>query len=684
MVSMKRYCDILLIVLMVICPISACAHDFSYKHDGRECRLTPVPSLTVQGAIFDSVTGKVNEGYELVLSEKKPEGNFVRKKVKNRGNAMPTVYLSESGDTVILTNRVIVKMKDQGLEEIHPLMSKYDAVVSREIKPGLVVLELAMVSQVFDFLDGLYENSAVEWAEPDLVVPVNQCSYKKWWKTQYYLYDWYQHASTKNNINVYNAWSVSRGCQSVKVAILDDGLCAHEGLESPILPGYSVFSTGETTPNSDLELYHGLACAGIIGGWWFRREVETEVLRGISPQVSLIPVKVTEGLHGATPVSSLADAIYWSISSSGGNADVLCCSWGISTESYVVREAILDAQEYGRGGDYVSGKKGLGCVVVFPSGNEGNGQVSYLSRYAISVGAIQQGETIATDKNGVRYSNIGTELDLVAFGGKMTESLNTGNEKADIVTLGKNNSLLLNFGGTSAACAQVCGAAALLLSMKPELHRAEVETLLFSTAQDLGTAGKDNTFGYGKLNVFGAVKQLLVDNGSQTIIFDNDDFTSNGLVAIDKTCLVTGAPNLSWGYYMVEYYQYMSNKPMPDDAWVWMHCHGVERSNPNDLGASFIMGNGYIILKFMKLYSQLGQELGWYPYNPTLPGGIKFEGATREVVKDRIISDVILSGESRIVKAAKSVTLNPGFEVMEGGAFEAIITDEDFVNVECQ
>ena len=29
-------------------------------------------------------------------------------------------------------------------------------------------------------------------------------------------------------------------------------------------------------------------------------------------------------------------------------------------------------------------------------------------------------------------------------------------------------------------------------------------------------------------------------------------------------------------------------------------------------------------------------------------------------------------------------TMNPGFEVMEGGTFEAIITDEDFVNVECQ
>ena len=62
-----------------------------------------------------------------------------------------------------------------------------------------------------------------------------------------------------------------------------------------------------------------------------------------------------------------------------------------------------------------------------------------------------------------------------------------------------------NFSGTSAACPQVSGAAALILSINPNLTRLEVENILFSTATDLGASGKDDTYGYGKLNIFSAL-----------------------------------------------------------------------------------------------------------------------------------------------------------------------------------
>lgn len=43
-----------------------------------------------------------------------------------------------------------------------------------------------------------------------------------------------------------------------------------------------------------------------------------------------------------------------------------------------------------------------------------------------------------------------------------------------------------NFSGTSAACPQVSGVAALILSINPNLTRQEVENILFNTAVDLG------------------------------------------------------------------------------------------------------------------------------------------------------------------------------------------------------
>jgi len=57
------------------------------------------------------------------------------------------------------------------------------------------------------------------------------------------------------------------------------------------------------------------------------------------------------------------------------------------------------------------------------------------------------------------------------------------------------------FYGTSAASPHVAGAAALLLSEDPGRSADNVQTLLELTAIDMGTAGKDNLYGAGRLNL---------------------------------------------------------------------------------------------------------------------------------------------------------------------------------------
>jgi subtilisin family serine protease len=56
-----------------------------------------------------------------------------------------------------------------------------------------------------------------------------------------------------------------------------------------------------------------------------------------------------------------------------------------------------------------------------------------------------------------------------------------------------------SFNGTSAACPHVAGAAALVWSAYPSYSRSQVRSLLESRAQDKGVAGKDNSFGHGRL-----------------------------------------------------------------------------------------------------------------------------------------------------------------------------------------
>ncbi|MGQ9677551.1 MAG: S8 family serine peptidase, partial [Chloroflexota bacterium] len=57
------------------------------------------------------------------------------------------------------------------------------------------------------------------------------------------------------------------------------------------------------------------------------------------------------------------------------------------------------------------------------------------------------------------------------------------------------------FDGTSAATPHVAGAAALVLSAYPTYTQAQLRSFLEGRAIDMGTAGKDNQFGFGRLNL---------------------------------------------------------------------------------------------------------------------------------------------------------------------------------------
>jgi len=63
--------------------------------------------------------------------------------------------------------------------------------------------------------------------------------------------------------------------------------------------------------------------------------------------------------------------------------------------------------------------------------------------------------------------------------------------------------------GTSMATPHVAGVAALVWSAKPTATNQQVRDAMNSTAIDLGTAGRDNSFGYGLVQAFDAVDALV-------------------------------------------------------------------------------------------------------------------------------------------------------------------------------
>jgi subtilisin family serine protease len=79
---------------------------------------------------------------------------------------------------------------------------------------------------------------------------------------------------------------------------------------------------------------------------------------------------------------------------------------------------------------------------------------------------------------------------------------NDGRTKPDIMGPDHvSNSIFDIFTGTSASCAHVSGAAALILDKNPGISVDELWNSLTSTAIDMGASGKDNIYGYGRLNL---------------------------------------------------------------------------------------------------------------------------------------------------------------------------------------
>lgn len=435
------------------------------------------------------------------------------------------------GTPFIPTGEILFKVK-KGVSE-KDVLSKLNLdsklVVSSKKGFDISVYNVIDSSALFDISNLIYESSLVEWCHPNFFVPITTFTNDPLWAQQYYLRNTGQLGGVAGiDINVEGAWNLTMGA-NIRVAVIDEGVEDHEDLGGRVLNGFTPRDVnGNGRPI--ITGAHGEATAGIIAA----TQDNGIGISGIAPQSQIVPVNIFAG--GETALD-IANGINWAWNQ--GQADVLSNSWGYNTSSQnqpnfdAIIQAITNARTQGR--------NGRGSIVVFASGNNFGHGLDEVSFPANVNGVITVGSCNNSAPSGAiwYYSERGASMDLVAPSGDI-------NLMGDLTTLDRMGNLgyeagnyTSRFGGTSAACPQVSGIAALILSINPNLTETQVTNILQTTATDMGAAGFDNTFGFGRVNACAAVRQAFL---SSSMSGDNN-FCNTGTYTLNG--VLPGA-NITW------------------------------------------------------------------------------------------------------------------------------------------
>ena len=365
------------------------------------------------------------------------------------------------------------------------------------------------------------ENPHVEYAEPNYIAYALMMP-----NDPYYVYQWNLDNSGYGGINVEAAWDFSTGI-GVTVAVIDTGVAyenygrrykqAPDLANTLFVAGYD-FVNNDAHPNDDNS--HGTHVAGTIA-----QSTDNGIgVAGVAFNAYIMPIKVLNKAGSGT-YDWVTEGIYYAVDH---GANVISMSLGGPSPSTTLEDALAYAYN-------------SGVTVVAAAGNDGKNVLNYPAAYddyVIAVGATRYDETLAY------YSNYGSSLDLVAPGGDLTVDQN-GDGYGDGVLQNTFNPNTKNtrdfaywfFQGTSMATPHIAGVAALVIAngvTGPDNVRAALET----TAEDLGTTGFDETYGWGLVDAYTALQWTATPNNppvadDQSVTTNEDESISITLTATD-------------------------------------------------------------------------------------------------------------------------------------------------------
>jgi len=375
------------------------------------------------------------------------------------------------------------------LNDIKALEEKYNLQSSEKIQTYNVPTAQALFNETYiykydasvnpaDVLRDYNNMENVEYIEPNYIYSTskapNDPQYGNLWGMKI--------------IKAEEAWELSTGAKTVKVAVVDTGVQVnHPDLKDNVLKSEGVgsgCSSGTDTGG------HGSHVAGTIGAVGNN----TQGVAGVNWAVSINGYAVLCA-GGAGSLSGIANGVNKAVAD--GNK-VINMSLGGPGDSATFHNAIISAKSAGVTVVVAAGNCwGQPQSDKCPDGNpakRGSSDFTYPAAYpeVITVAATTSSDQAAS------FSNRGNANDIAAPGVQIESTWPPTTYNS--------------ISGTSMASPHTAGAAGLLLSINPNLTPDQVQNALQCTADDLGTAGWDEIFGHGRLNLKAAVDAVKSGN----------------------------------------------------------------------------------------------------------------------------------------------------------------------------
>ena len=318
------------------------------------------------------------------------------------------------------------------------------------------------------------------------------------------------------DIDAPEAWDVTTGWDGIVVAVIGTGVTLdHEDLVNKIwvnrdeIPGNGQDDDGngyvddvhgydfagdnvEDPANQDADpsdqIGYGTFAAGIIGA-----EANNELgIAGVAWNVPIMPVKVLAPWR--MPDGSILPAGYMSDLIEG-------LRYAVDNGARVIYSAPVvwtdDPEKIGALEQAIQYVVERGGLVIAPTGDDGKDWCRYPACFkeVLSVGATDPRDGLW------ERSNWGPYMDLVAPGVLILSICEPG------LPLRCPSYGVVRYDQTAWAAAHVAGAAALVWSVNPDRTPQQVWEVLERSADDLGAPGKDDRYGYGRLNIGRAVRE---------------------------------------------------------------------------------------------------------------------------------------------------------------------------------